>query len=268
VINHPVDPKAYEYLRTLSNRGRRPNFWTSAEYFNRAGWRDNSFDGWVWIEDESGKCMLPPLIQRGATPQTQFPMGIDYVWSDFPNWGQPDWNKWFLDFEYLYRPKSFHKMEGKRWMKFRKNIRKWPRSLPDKIEPEYTFATPIKSNVEELFVEWMGTFGEGLSFYDPDVMADYVFHPPHHQAAYLYAGGKLMGMNIWDSNHMFINYRYAIHREEPFLNEYLRYCFYMDKWESLTIVNDGGCCGSKGLKQFKDTLNPWRIREVYTWEAK
>lgn len=262
---HRIPDEDYKYLRTLSNRELLPNFWTSAEYFNRAGWKENAFDGWVWMEDASGKCMLPPLILLGHSPLTRFPSGIDSVWSDFSDWGMPDWESWFLDLEYIYRPKAFQKMEGKRWMKFRKNVRKWPRNL-GAIEPHYTGAEPEAHQIEEVFIEWMELFGKGLTLYDPEVMADYIFQAPLHNVRYLYVKDRLVGLNVWDSNHMYVNYRFCVHRDEPFLNEYLRYCFYMDKWEPLTLVNDGGVCGSTGLKYFKDSLNPWRVRDVHSWE--
>ena len=80
---------------------------------------------------------------------------------------------------------------------------------------------------------------------------------------------RLVGMNVWDENFAFINYRYCIDDGAPFLNEYLRYCFYTHPTILLInkYVNDGGCLDSEGLKKFKMKLNPLAVYKVFSYKG-
>jgi hypothetical protein len=51
------------------------------------------------------------------------------------------------------------------------------------------------------------------------------------------------------------------------LDEFVRYLFYTDR-EILSknkFINDGGTVGNSGLERFKDKLNPFRKRKVYSY---
>jgi hypothetical protein len=79
--------------------------------------------------------------------------------------------------------------------------------------------------------------------------------------------GKVLGINIWDLNDTYINYRYCFCSNEPFLSEYMRLLFYTDPEILSTgkLVNDGGCLGNDNLKAFKKKLNPISVREVSSY---
>jgi hypothetical protein len=251
------------YLEILAKKGINPNFWTSQEYFDKAGWRENTFLEWSWIEDAEGMIMLPPLTPgplewRKRTPNTP----CDFIWSDFEGYAPEDYNPLFLDLEYLYRTQDFKNLEGGEWRKFRKNVRKWPRK---RIGLNYSFHAPRTKLVEDVFREWLGAFMDD-TLYDPDLMAEYVFYGEKRR--FLYEKDRLVGFNIWDSNYLYYNYRYCIHVNEPFLSEYLRLLFYTDQTRLNSTVNDGGTLGNEGLKRFKDSLNPARVRSVKSWQHK
>ncbi len=81
----------------------------------------------------------------------------------------------------------------------------------------------------------------------------------------------MVGMNVWDENHLYINYRLCIvDPSERFLDEFMRYLFYTDPliMEQNKLVNDGGVLGNEGLKRFKDKMNPFSVRPVYSWTRK
>lgn len=258
------------YLETLMKKQIKPNFWCSEEYFEKAKWTENSLLDWCWVEDEWGKVMLPPVNINGReTWRSDIPAGIDSIWSDFPEYDmlsimEPE----FLDYEYVYDPSDFIQMTKKKWATFRKNSRKWPKHREDiryGYEPEFH---PVSSDdLTSLFGGWLESFGEGQTLYDPEVMAQYVFFGENR--AFLWEGNRLVGMNIWDRNYLYVNYRYCIHLNEPFLDEHLRLRFYRDHpWSYEVRVNDGGVLGSEGLERFKNKLNPVMVREVNSWKLR
>lgn len=251
------------YLGTLMKKQIRPNFWCSEEYFEKAGWRENHLLDWSWIEDPSGKVMLPPVnTNERETWKSNIPSGIDFIWSDFEGYNiQYIAESQFLDYEYIYNPLDFRNMIGKKWMVFRKNSRKWPRNKEDVYYISHR--VPSSREVGNLFKEWLEMFAEGDALYDPDVMSRYVF--AGRNRVFLWVKDKLMGINVYDSNYFYTNYRYCIHRNEPFLNEFLRLRFH---FTAPSLVNDGGVLGREGLKDFKDKLNPTTVREVRSWKLK
>ena len=91
-----------------------------------------------------------------------------------------------------------------------------------------------------------------------------------HRVVLLNKAGEIVGVNIWDENWMNVNFRYSIVRPEPFLADYMRLLFYTDRRmlaraQNGIYVNDGGVLDRPSLKQYKDKLNPLRVREVRSW---
>ena len=73
-------------------------------------------------------------------------------------------------------------------------------------------------------------------------------------------------MNVGDKNYLHAVYRYCLDDGTPYLNEYLRHCFYTSDWvQKKSIVNDGGDLGNPKLERFKLKLNPVLIQKVYTY---
>ncbi len=85
----------------------------------------------------------------------------------------------------------------------------------------------------------------------------------------LFANGNLVGMNIWDENYRFINYRYCIDDGAPDLNRYLRLKFYTHDIiiSKGKYINDGGSLGDEGLREFKMRLNPYRVYTVTSYKV-
>ena len=82
--------------------------------------------------------------------------------------------------------------------------------------------------------------------------------------------GKIYGLNIWDENFQYINYRYCICGKEDFISEYMRLLFYTDSviLNKGKLVNDGGVLDNPKLRFFKDKLNPMQVKERRTWRKK
>ena len=242
----PRTAKASEFLAVLEKARIEPNFWTSREYFRRAGLQVIRSDGLlVVIEPDTEWAVLPALNPRTGQA-VSFP-GLN-IWSDFLGTELSDRVPEFLDYEYLYDPKAFLNLSGSKWSAFRKNVRKYPAG---KQNLNYTPLFPHhRSKVEGVIVAWL----EGLrdtEVHDDAVMLDYLLYGDNRWG--LFDGDMLVGINVWDYSWKYLNFRYCVCRPEPFLSEYMRYLFYMymRDAEPWNMVNDGGVLDRPALKTFK-----------------
>jgi len=268
------------YLQRLEQLKVEPNFWCSVEYAEKAGLcgcEILTMSGVTYsvVDQAEGWDVFPPLHVS--------PDGVDWIrlcrypphnriWSDFPGFPGEEmgYTPHFLDYEYIYDPRDFLTMEGGKWMTFRKNSRKWQRRNP----PGYFYVDAregglTSTELEVLLVDWLGTLGDTDEVHDDEVMLKYLLEGVNRKALYRESDRKLMGVNIWDSNYMFINFRYSICRPEPFLAEFMRLLFYTDMGLHTEgkLVNDGGVLDRYSLKQFKDRMNPVRVRMVRSWKG-
>ena len=267
------------YLTRLQTLNLIPNFWISQEYFEKAGIKESS---WVApngthyiILTQEGHIMFPPLDQEGIG-HNLFNVMRSYmnIWAGLPTTKPVDWYAGgrfvseFLDFNFIYDPKDFLGMEGKRWQTFRKNVRKWPRNNPMSgyrdINPE---CERTEEQIRELLINWLGAMGEDTEIHDDEVLFKYAFEGQNRKGVFNRMG-ELVGLNIWDENYKFINYRFCICRNEPFLSEYMRYRFYRDPEIQAKgkLVNDGGSLDRDELERFKRKLNPIEIYDIFTWK--
>lgn len=241
-----------------------PNFFTSQAYLEKSGVTLQGDNACVWLVADS-MCVLPPI--PCADPPAVCP--VDFCWSDFNVlWSDPEMSPEFLDWEYLFNPLSFQNMAGKDWAVFRKNARKWPTRNPGWA---YSPCPPLMSyEIWALLGGWLD--GKEDSMQDLDLLIRFLEEPAIDFArGYLFNKQReLMAVNIWDWNHQYVNYRFCIVRkDQPFLDEFARLCFYTDPViKRGALVNDGGCLGSPGLERFKDKLNPIRKRPVNSWRRK
>ena len=157
---------------------------------------------------------------------------------------------------------------GGSWKVFRKNVRKWPRANPDwKYVSKNQLNEDNHSQVISLIVCWL--MGKESECQDADLLSDYAYLSPHPgiQNKYLIQGDKVVGINAWDENWEYINYRVCmVDKSQPYLDEFMRYLFYTDpdirtkeKW-----VNDGGVLDNPKLEKFKDKLNPLIKKTIYS----
>ncbi len=167
----------------------------------------------------------------------------------------------FLDYQYIYDPGDFVNLDGHKWKQFRQDIRKYTKTVGEtcyiKIQPgEYA------KEVNNLLLTWAGE----KEFFDNQVMVRYTLAGENRWG--LFADGKLVGMNIWDENYMFVNYRYCIDDGSPNLNRFLRHQFYTHPviLNTMKLINDGGSLDDKGLREFKLRLNPIRVETVTSYK--
>lgn len=256
--------------RVMEKYKIEPNFWCSTEYLRLNGLTQKTKMGWVWIEDED-QWLFPPIhVARGIDYQRNLCNFVS-IWSDFEGFHCEDKISEFLDYEFIYDPKNFLSLNGKKWMKFRKNIRKWPSRHNGEITYRqiWRYDQSLKEQINNMTIEWLVHKGKETSIHDSETLLKALEYA-ENRAVLLCSKNGVMGINIWDSNWKYINYRFMICRPEPFLDEYMRYLFYTSDAVQFSnkLINDGGCLGNEGLKKFKKSLNPVKIREVKSWKPK
>lgn len=256
------------YLTLLAQSRILPNFWVSPAYLERAGAQEYESGDLIWLEAD-GVPLFPPLSFSGKiAPMEQWP--VPYCWSDFEGFTADTEHKELLDYEYLYAPANFKSMVGGKWATFRKNCRKYPTRNPGS-----TYNRDTEPTVDELVLllqRWAAKFDEEDTIHDFPIILRYIENIEHQsnfgwktlRSKY----GELIGINIWDRNWKYINFRYCFCDQSiPFLSEYIRWLFYTDPVivSQNRLVCDGGVLDRPELKSFKEKLNPYRVREVYTW---
>ena len=250
-----------EYLKIAERKNLLPNFWMSEEYFQKAELQEMSWEGWVWWE-EDGWAVVPPISLNH--PLGEIPSYFSLpIWSDFPEFKPHFLFSEFLDYEYIYDPKHFENMEGGKWKIFRKNSRKWPRENPGSTYIFMKNKSPFQQReINKVGIQWLQQSQEDIQ--DGEVLLKYIWEGKNQKG--LYVKDQLVGVNIWDENYYYINFRFCICNPEPFLSEYMRFLFYSDIAHKNKLVNDGGVLDKESLKKFKDKLNPISIRKVKSWK--
>lgn len=259
--------KSNLYLALLEKHKIKPNFWCSEEYFAKAGLTTVIYEktGNVGIEDKTDGTiitMFPRLHEQfGMLPAPP-------CWADFEGFEVVNPYREFLDYEFIYDPKRFLDMSGGDWQVFRKNSRKFPNRMPPgSLRYVNAKAHEAPEKLRTTLVEWLSGLGDRTEVHDEDVILRYLFDGQNRKFLIDADYNEIYGINIWDENYHYINYRYCFCGKENFLSEYMRLLFYTDP-EILNknkFVNDGGCLGSEALKKFKEKLNPVQVREVYTY---
>ena len=238
-----------EYLQLLKKQKITPNWWCSEEYFRRAELTVEVIGASVRVFDR--RQQMFPAVGLGEGIRVKDPEGF---WADFVELP----GKEFLDYEYIYDPHEFMTMLGGDWAVFRKNSRKFSRRIGEKLEYVW-FGARYKAQLEKLMMGWVDKFDE---IRDAEVLIDYVLNGDSRKVLLGQESDNLYGLNVWDENFQYINFRYSICSEEPFLAEYLRLLFYQDMDKQNKLVNDGGVLDNSSLKNFKDKMNPLFVRTV------
>jgi hypothetical protein len=243
-----------------------PNFFMSLPSLELYDVKVKLDNDWVWLE-ENHKCILPPLpIKSGFTMDT-YPK-IDSVWACFEkgNWRMPtNHQQTFLDYQYIFDMNNFQDLSGGKWESFRKNIRKWPKNNSGY---SYSRIKPSAKKAGKLIGCWLEDHEKDVQ--DAVHLSEFVYFYNNSQIhrKFLYNKyNELVGINAWDENYFYINYRYCIIKDIPYLDEFMRWLFYTDDdvFKCDKLINDGGCLDSPGLEKFKDKLNPIRKVPIYTW---
>ena len=261
-----MNQKRNRYLDLLEHNGIFPNFWCSEEYFDKAGLETDEWHGIVKVFDKNFEgVVFPPMSEREES-LVYFP--LERIWSDFESQGPLvgyGFKKAFLDLEFIYDPRNFLDMKGGKWATFRKNSRKF---LSRNSEHKFFYVPvrecdEIEAQVKDLLIEWLEGRPESQEIMDDMVMVEYILHGDRRKVL-IDSSGKVWGINVWDENYRYINFRYCICKEGLFLSEYMRLLFYTDPdiLAKKKFVNDGGCLDNENLKRFKLKMNPIKMRKV------
>ena len=251
----------FKYLRLLEFQKVRPSFWCSDEYFRKAEFKEIDDNGVIYIQDKEGSLMFPPL---DSMLNYQHPIFQTPSWTSFAKMNGLLKDAIFFDYEYIYDPKAFLNMTGKKWQVFRKNCRKYPaRYQGQELKYIKVENHNDEMKVSELIDQWMRDINWN-EIHDGEVMIQYLFHGQNREIL-IDEQGDAHGLNVWDENYMFINYRFCISLNLPFLSEYMRYLFYIHQAKQNKLVNDGGVLDNPNLKRFKDKLNPIEVNKIYSW---
>lgn len=243
-----------------------PNFWLSEQYLQlQSEARLEQNERMIWVQ-EGDFAIFPPLPKTGRLGDLKGHPKVK-IWSDFANYsvGKPIA---FLDWEYSYRSDDFNDLPGKEWAVFRKNIRKWPKANPNWEYVVHPSQQPSRQDIEGLLIRWLEARPD-MVIEDDSSFFWFALEGKHRAFLFKQPLGPgtskiLVGMNVWDEyDDRYLIYRYClVDPEESFLDEFLRYRFY--QFQPHKIVIDGGTLGNPGLERFKDRLNPFRKRNIFS----
>lgn len=255
------------FLSKAEEFGVIPNFFMSEPYLQLSGVRVLQKGGYIYLQDRHW-CLFPP-IPMGEVDLDHYP--VKRIWSTYLQEEPFEINRCdysFLDYNYIFDPQNFTRMEGHRWETFRKNCRKWPRKYTDW---QYTSTPPKAAQVGFLIAKWLEAKKHDV--HDGELLARFAFFEEGLPISrkYLYHEGNLVAINAWDENWKYINYRVCfVKQDEPFLDEFARWLFYTDPeiLGKFKLVNDGGTLGNTGLEAFKDKMNPMEKHRIYSYIKK
>jgi hypothetical protein len=263
-----------KYLDLLKQYKITPNFFCSQEYFDKAKIEEVEEDGFIyWKQDDL--IISPPINAFNGellgVPKDWAPK----IWIDFQYWRPPvGYEPTFLDWEYIYNPKDFLDLSGGNWSTFRKNIRKFPGRYghaPLTYVNIFEIARKkgerfVEEGLKSLLLGWLNSQGKDEEIQDDDVILEYLYKGENRRVL-IDKQFTMLGINIWDYNHHYINFRYSFTQDHKFLSEYIRYLFYTDPTiiHQGKLVNDGGTLDNKNIESFKDKLCPCSKRPVYSY---
>jgi hypothetical protein len=237
-----------QYLKMLKENNWEPNFWCSEDYFRFAGCsiqKERLLVSWL---DAEGFQMFPMIGDRIVST-------IGNWWASFehPAFDRND----FLDYNFIYNPNNFLNLIGRRWNVFRKNIKKFPTGKNGLQYRKFKDSEIAK----KAFLYWLESRDASEEIQDDSTILNFM---NSENKKILFDGNEVYGINIWDENFRYVNFRYCFCRNIPFLSEYLRYLFFLDMTKKNKYVNDGGSLGSEGLFKFKMRLNPVKCNRIKT----
>lgn len=242
------------YLSCLKRAGIEPNFFQSHEYLTHKDldWVEGPTPGLGgFVEPEEFCWFICPL--RDDVPALDCP-----CWAGQPEEERPE-PSFLVDQQIIYDPKNFLDLSGGDWVVFRRNIRKWTSRHKGLVTYD-----PLEEGTEvDASANLLEKWAHGRELEDVETLLRFAMFGKNRWALRL--DGELVGLNVADENYQYINYRLAVDRGDPFLQEYLRYLFYTSLWVigRDKLVNDGGCLGSAGLLRFKMKLRPVKVSFIY-----
>lgn len=254
-----------DFEKILDAAGILPNHWCSKPYFLAAKYKIRELYGCVFVVDENDRLAFPPIH-----PEKGYHYLFSDCWADFEGFDSFFHSPKFLDLEYIYHPEDFDCMEGKRWATYRKNVKKFPKRHENPTY--YDSNETVHKSVYELLGVWLESRDLKEEDWNRKVVMHYLFDDfPGIEWKVLYDAEAIFGINVWDENSKYINFRYCFYdTTKGFLCEYLKYLFYTDRQirEKEKPVNDGGIMGNENLRFFKEKMNPRKQRSVKSWQRR
>lgn len=231
-----------------------PNFWMTPEYvkFAELEWMEanHGLCGWVDPSSDQVEWVFPPMAHGSFFINSP-------IWAGFPD--NPGEDGAVLDRQYFYDPDNFEDLHGKEWKTYRKNIRKYP----SRVKGNLWYRRLKQNEQQEAISELLANWAEGKEIQDPEVMVRFCLMGQTRWGLFL--DDQLVGINVGDHNWIHGIYRYCLDDGTPFLNEYLRHCFYTSFWaQGFCYINDGGDLDNPELARFKQKLNPTHVATVYS----
>ena len=259
------------YLDSLEKAGIEPNFWCSNEYFEKAKLKIIEKNNVLQIIDpDNNQNILPPLNIEYGDFLAWF---IGDIWSDLI--GFEDYaieinyfpKKRFLDYNFIYDPKSFLDLSGGQWAVFRKNSRKFLNRNKHSQFRYINISSELSKNIYNIFIKWLESKNENEEIHDDEIIMKYLEYG-NNRKILINEYDEIYGINIWDENYQYINFRYCFCKPNQFLSEYMRLLFYTDSdiLNKNKLVNDGGSLGNENLYNFKMKLNPIKINQIFSYE--
>lgn len=265
-----------KYLKTAQNLHVNPNFWMSDEYLKAAEAVDYEQTGFSGVRADGlnlfPELMPPPwgFIKRGGNPYWASPI----LRPTMTNVITEENGHTFLDYNFLYRPSDLAEAKGGKFKKFRKNSRRVEKShfqiTGDLIN------TPISlQDIDNFVIEWVESKAPE-TVQDGDSLVNFFFNAMATGEGIGIVAGRgeigweIIGINLWDENWRYVNYRYCLANHGiPYADEFLRRRFYSQIAERVDKkwVNDGGSIDSEGLHRFKMSLNPVRVERIYSYKG-
>lgn len=240
------------YLTALEeNDFYSPNFWCSEEYWEKAGWKERMYEDALYVIDEKGDRMLPTFEDMG-TGKYECLHFVHPYWAGFSEFLEkvPDISiagehQKFLDYEIIYDPKNFLRLEGKKWKLFRKNLKRFEKEVKESSGIQ-TICDEVK--IDKFVDDWTME-NAGKTFYDPEIILKYLLQGKNRFFIMGNKSKKLYSICAWDENWKYVNFRYCMCRSMPGLSDYSRFLFYytMALRHPYKLVNDGGTLGSESL---------------------
>jgi len=260
------------YLDLLEKFNIEPNFWGSNEYFEKANLKIAKKDNVIQVVDpNTNQNVFPPLDMRNGNFLRDFTGDVwsGLVGSENALSNNNSLTKKFLDYNFIYNPRSFLDISGGEWAVFRKNSRKFLNRNKQHQFQYINLSSEFDKGFYNIFIEWLENKNENEEIHDDEIILKYL-EAGKNRKVLIDANNEIYGINIWDENFLYVNFRYCFCKPGQFLSEYMRLLFYIDPviLNKNKLVNDGGSLDNNNLYNFKMKLNPVKINKIYSYLRK
>jgi len=259
------------YLEALANLRIAPNFYVGASFWHFAHWTPRFIEvggrHGIEIVDEDGVRMLPPVFSHPTGYDLRYASSEWPYWAGFAQHGSEFTKEDRLDDEFIYDPRNFLDLSGRKWKLVRKNISACETDCGEVLV--FARKAPGDETVSAFLEQWGAEQGDDL--YDPDAILRTAMLSPDRLFVVGRNSQKLYAILAFDANWFYVNFRMCLVLPHVRgLSDYCRTMFYQKIAEAVPgrLVNDGGSLDSPGLREYKLRLHPVAVNTIYTNEVK